>query len=284
MPARATFFLQCPGFGRYYRRVRHAIHVPLFGSLADPRAVADIACAAEQAGWDGFFVWDHVLSPVAGQWEIADPWIVLAGAAMATDRIRLGPMVTPLPRRRLIKLARETVSLDRLSRGRLTMGLGTGRDVAREYSAFGEITDPHRLGRVLDEGAAVLTALWAGETVTHRGAVVVDDVCARPGPVQQPRIPLWLGTNRTAGSPIERAARYDGIFPLGMDVAGIARIAETIEAIRGGRDAFDIAVAARPDQDLDGLAAVGATWALHEFWPGDRPEEVLEVIGRGRPG
>jgi alkanesulfonate monooxygenase SsuD/methylene tetrahydromethanopterin reductase-like flavin-dependent oxidoreductase (luciferase family) len=263
--------------------VRSAIHVPLFGALADPHAIADIARAAEQRGWDGLFVWDHVLSPVVGEWDIADPWIVLAGAAMVTDRIRLGPMVTPLPRRRVLKLARETVTLDRLSRGRLIVGLGTGRDIAREYSAFGESTDPRRLGRVLDEGAAVLTALWAGETVSHHGAVTVDDVRAVPGPLQQPRIPLWLGTNRTTGGPIERAARYDGIFPLGMDVAGVARIADTVEKIRGSRTGFDIAVAANRHTDLQALRAAGATWAVHEFWPGDRPDQVLAVIDRDKP-
>jgi alkanesulfonate monooxygenase SsuD/methylene tetrahydromethanopterin reductase-like flavin-dependent oxidoreductase (luciferase family) len=263
--------------------MRHGIHVPLFGTLADPHAIADIARAAEQADWDGLFVWDHILSPVAGEWNIADPWIVLAGAAMVTDRIRLGPMVTPLPRRRVIKLARETVTLDLLSRGRLILGLGIGRDIAREYSAFGNIADPRQLGRVLDEGVTVLTALWGGETVTHHGAVVVDDVRVIPGPVQQPRIPLWFGTNRTTGSPIERAARYDGIYPLGMDAAGVARIAATVETIRGGREGFDIAVAARGDEDLDDYRAAGATWAMHEFWPGDSPDQVLQVIERGKP-
>lgn len=268
--------------------LRHAIHLPLFGALADPRTIASMARAAEQAGWDGLFVWDHVLSPVDGEWEIADPWIVMAAAATATERIRLGPMVTPLPRRRLIKLARETVTLDRLSAGRLILGLGTGRDNWREYSAFGDDGDPRRLGRVLDEGAAVLTALWSGETVTHRGAVVVDGVRILPGPVQQPRIPVWFGTNRTEGTPIERAARYDGVFPLGfpngMDASGVARIAAAVEALRGSRDGFDIAVGTRPGHMPDAdLLAAGGTWAMHEFWPGDRPEQVLRVIEAGPP-
>lgn len=264
--------------------MRHAIHVPLFGALADPHAIADIARAAEERGWDGLFVWDHLLSPVAGEWDIADPWISLAGAAMVTERIRLGPMVTPLPRRRVVKLARETVSLDQLSRGRLILGLGTGRDVWREYSAFGDDGDPRHLGQVLDEGAAVLTALWGGESVNHHGALTVDDVRIIPRPVQQPRIPVWFGTNRTTGGPVQRAARYDGIFPLGMAATGIARIAETIQEIRGTLDGFDIAMAARPAADLDRLQAIGATWAVHEFWPGDSPEQVLEVIERGKPG
>jgi len=263
--------------------MRHAIHVPLFGALADPRAIVDIACAAEQTGWDGLFVWDHILSPVAGEWDIADPWVSLAAAATSTGRIKLGPMVTPLPRRRVINLARETVTLDRLSAGRLILGLGTGRDIWREYSAFGDDGDPRRLARVLDEGTAALTALWAGETVTRHGAVVVDGIRITPGPVQRPRIPVWFGTNRTDGAPIERAARYDGIFPLGMDIDGIARIADAVGAVRGSLADFDIAVAARGDSDLDRLQAAGATWAVREFWPGDTPEKVLQAVERGVP-
>lgn len=263
--------------------MRHAIHLPLFGALADPHAVADLARAAEETGWDGFFVWDHVLSPVKGDWDIADPWVALAAAAMVTDRIRLGPMVTPLPRRQILKLARETVTLDRLSRGRLILGLGLGSDLGREYSALGGVVDARQRGRVLDEGVAVLTALWAGETVHHRGAVVADGVRAIPGPVQQPRIPLWFGVNRTTGSPIERAARYDGIFPLGMDVAGVARIADTVKTIRGDREGFDIAVSPGVGEDIDDYRAAGATWVMHDFWPGAGPDKVLRVIERGTP-
>jgi alkanesulfonate monooxygenase SsuD/methylene tetrahydromethanopterin reductase-like flavin-dependent oxidoreductase (luciferase family) len=192
-------------------------------------------------------------------------------------------MVTPLPRRRIIKLARETVTLDRLSRGRLILGLGTGGDIGREYSAFGDEADAGRLSRALDEGAAVLTALWAGETVTHHGVLTTDGVRAIPGPVQQPRVPLWFGAQRTTGRPIERAAGYDGVFPLGVDVTGVARIAEAVETARGSREGFDIAVVARPGDDLDGLAAAGATWAMHAFWPGHRPDQVLRVINRGKP-
>lgn len=264
--------------------MRRALHVPLFGALADPQAVTDIARAAEEADWDGLFVWDHILSPVAGDWEIADPWIALAAAATVTSRITLGPMVTPLPRRRVITLARETVTLDRLSRGRLILGLGTGRDIAREYSAFGEVGDQRRLSRVLDEGAAVLTALWAGETVTHRGEIVVDGVRITPGPLHRPRIPVWFGTNRTTGRPIERAARYDGVFPHGMDAAGVARIAGTVATIRGGLDGFDIAVPVRADTSPADFRAAGATWLVHEFWPGADRDQVLRVIERGKPG
>lgn len=263
--------------------MRHAIYLPPFGELADPRTIADLAHAADERGWDGFFVWDHVLSTVEGDWEISDPWIVLAAAAMVTDQIKLGPMVTPLPRRRVMKLARETVTLDRLSGGRLILGLGIGSDMGREYSAFGEDTNARRHGQLLDEGTAVLTQLWAGETVRHCGGIVVDGVRAIPGPVQQPRIPLWFATTRTTGRPVQRAARYDGIFPFGVDVAGIARIAKAIKTLRGSLDGFDIAVAARRDESDESYRAAGVTWIMHGFWPGDRPEQVLRLINHGKP-
>ncbi|OSC39762.1 LLM class flavin-dependent oxidoreductase [Mycobacterium decipiens] len=280
--------------------MRHGLYLPLFGALADPHVAVDVARCAEQSGWDGLFVWDHVLTPVPGEWDIACPWIVMAAAAVVTSRIRLGPMVTPLPRRRVMKLARETVTLDRLSRGRLTLGLGAGGDIGREFSAFADCVDARQRAQVLEEGAAVLVSLWAGESVNHRGAVVAENVRATPGPIQQPRIPVWFGTARTTGGPVERAARYDGVFTLGgtfersarddtaikfgVDPARVARIAETVAGVRGTCDGFDIAVVAGPDDDLDGLRAAGATWAMQAFWPWHRADEVLRVIERGKPG
>lgn len=223
------------------------------------------------------------MSPIPGDWDIADPWVVLAAAATITRRIRVGTMVTPLPRRRIAKLARETVTLDRLSRGRLTLGLGTGGDIGGEYTAFGEDADAKRLGDILDEGAAVLTALWDGSTLDHHGTITAKAVRMIPGPVQQPRIPLWFGTARTTGRPIRRAAGYDGIFPLNADAEAIKHIADAVESTRGTLDGFDIAVVSRPQTDLSRLAAAGATWALHAFWPGNDPDQVLRVIHRRPP-
>lgn len=114
--------------------------------------------------------------------------------------------------------------------------------------------------------------------------MVAEDIEAIPGPVQQPRIPLWFGTARTTGRPIQRAAHYDGVFPLGADAARVARIAAAVERSRGSLTGFDIALTARPGDDLDGLAAAGATWAMHAFWPGHRPDQLLRVIDRGVPG
>ncbi len=129
----------------------------------------------------------------------------------------------------------------------------------------------------------MLAALWAGSAVDHRGIITAKAVRTIPGPVQQPRIPLWFGTARTTGRPIQRAAHYDGIFPLNVDAADIERIADAVGSIRGSLDGFDIAVVARPDTDLGGLAAAGATWALHAFWPGHEPNQVLRAINRRPP-
>src|SRR6202161_1763564 len=141
--------------------MRFAVDVPNFGDFADPRVVADLARRAEEAGWDGLFVWDHVTHRKALRRTIADPWILLTAAALATSRIRLGTMVTPVPRRRVSKLAREVTTLDRLTGGRMILGAGLGGPVADEYGSFGDITDRKRLATRLDEGLFILNKLWS---------------------------------------------------------------------------------------------------------------------------
>ena len=149
--------------------MRYAVNVPNFEDYGDARTVAGLAADAEAAGWDGFFVWDHLAFVKAWRLRIADPWVLLTAVALATERLRLGPMVTPLPRRRPWKLARETVTLDRLSGGRLVLGVGLGEPPEDEYGSFGEPTDPVVRAAMLDEGLEVLTRLWSGETVSFQG-------------------------------------------------------------------------------------------------------------------
>src|SRR4051794_29807579 len=148
------------------------IHVAPFDELADPRRVARLAARAEERGWDGFFVWDHIVysAPVRA---VADPWVALAAVACATERVALGPLVTPLARRRIAKLARETVTLDRLSGGRLVLGVGLGGDGHGEFAPFGDEVDPRERARLLDDGLERLAELWDGGF--------------EPAPVQRPR-------------------------------------------------------------------------------------------------
>ncbi len=220
------------------QRLRSALWLPLFDDLADPRVVARLAADAEEAGWDGFFVWDQLCwrAPVR---EVADPWIALAAVATATQRLRIGPMVTALPRRRPAKVARETATLDRLSGGRLTLGVGIGSDrFGGELSRTGEQLDDRRRGQMLDESLAILAAAWSGEPVHHRGEhYTVDDIEFLPRPAQRPGVPVWAAGFPGNVKPIRRAARLDGFFPANLDHPDqLAEIVATIADLRSGQD------------------------------------------------
>ena len=168
--------------------VRSGLWVPLFGELAEPRAVMELAAQAEEAGWHGVFVWDQLgwREPVT---HLGDPWTTLVAVATVTQRVRLGPMVCPLPRRRPAKVARESAALDRLSAGRLTLGVGSGSDrFGRELSRTGEERDDRLRGEMLDEALAVLTAAWSGDPVHHDGKhYTVNGMPFLPRPAQRPR-------------------------------------------------------------------------------------------------
>lgn len=262
--------------------MRHAVFLPPFGELADPRVVADLAASAEGSGWDGVFLWDHVLRPPTEPAEIADVWISLAAVAMATTTIRLGPMVTPVTRRRPHVLARQTVTLDQLSRGRLTVGMGLGVDSGGELSRFGETVDAVTRGNRLDEGLDLLTALWSGDEVRHHGEHFrADGVRFLPRPLQEPRIPIWLAARGDARRPVRRAARYDGLFPIEVDADGLARMVDLVVAERGDLDGFDIAVRGEPGVDLADLARRGATWAMWSFLPGEPAALIQAAIESG---
>jgi alkanesulfonate monooxygenase SsuD/methylene tetrahydromethanopterin reductase-like flavin-dependent oxidoreductase (luciferase family) len=191
-----------------------AVGLPNLRELADPRVLAELGRRAEAAGWDGAFVWDHIAArdPAA---PATDPWIALAAIAAATERVRLGALVTPLARRRPWKVARETVALDQLSDGRLIFGVGLGAAAEQEFAAFGEEGDPRVRARKLDEGLEVLTRLWSGSPVDFDGEHLrVHGAEFHPTPVQRPRIPVWVAGRWPNKPPFRRAARWDGVFPI----------------------------------------------------------------------
>lgn len=193
------------------------INVPAFADFSDPSVLADLAYDAETSGWDGFFIWDAMFFDPTFH-PIADPWVALATVALRTKTIKIGTMVTPIARRRPWKLARETVSVDRLSNGRLILGIGLGDPVQWEFGFFDEVTDSKTRAQKLDEGLDVLTGLWTGEAFHYEGIQYkVKEVIFRPTPVQVPRIPIWVGGWWPHKAPLRRAARWDGVCPIKGD-------------------------------------------------------------------
>ena len=248
--------------------------------MADPRLQAEIAVAAEGNGWDGFFIWDHVLRKPEEPQEIADPWICLAVVAAATERVKVGTMITPITRRRPIKLARETLSLDHLSDGRLILGLGLGVDHSGELSKFGEVLDPVARGRRLDEGVEILRGLWSGERVDFEGEhFVARDVTIVPPAGRLPTIPMWFAARGGARKPVRRAARYEGLFPVDVDADSLTAMLELAKAERGSLDGFDVAVRPGDGAGLgyDALAELGVTWALTPVNPGATGAEIRAI-------
>ena len=266
--------------------MRHAIYVPPFGELAEPAAAVELAVAAEQRGWDGVFLWDHIWRGEPQSTHVADPWVILSAIAAVTTRIRIGPMVTPLARRRPQKVARESVTLDRLSGGRLTLGVGLGVDTNGELARFAEAADAVERGDVFDEALDILQRLWSGEVVDHHGdRFVVDGVRFLPTPVQQPAIPLWAAARGVgAPRPLRRASRLDGLFPVDSTVDQVVRMLEVIGSIRGGLDGYDVAMLVEPGGDVAGFADAGITWAMWSFEPGDPLTDIRAVVDAGPPG
>jgi len=272
--------------------MRSGLFLPLFDALSDPSVAARLAAEAEEAGWHGVFVWDNLryVEPVV---DVADPWIALAAMAAATERIRLGPLVTPLARRRPAKVARETATLDQLSGGRLTLGVGLGSDsFASEWSMTGEELDDRRRASMLDESLEILAAAWSGETVQHRGEhYTVDGMRFLPTPVQRPGVPVWVAGYYGKPKPMRRAARYQGFFPLGIDhPEQLAEIVTDLAALRreagaNPADPHEVVIALEPGDDPAPYAAEGATWWLVAFpWDAPSIDQVRAVIGEGPRG
>jgi probable F420-dependent oxidoreductase len=270
--------------------VRFGVEIVTLGELANPEVVLEMARAAEEAGWDGLFVWDHL----AFVWDVpsADPWVTLAAAAAVTSRIRLGTWVTPLPRHRPQVLALTLASLDRLSGGRVTFGVGLG-GIPEEFAAFGEPVSLRTRAAIVDEGLKLLTALWSGSRVDHHGGhFTADGVTLRPLPVQRPRIPIWVGGDSDAA--LRRAARWDGWAATAAAEDGtmrrtpedIARAVTTIRSNRPQGEPFDVAVDGYSDAEDGELVLAyeraGATWWLESLHlRRGRVSDLLRRIAEG---
>lgn len=283
--------------------MRFGMNVPIFGEYADVRLLAELAAEAEAAGWDGFWIWDHI------QWSgeqdgeprrpAVDPTVALALIAASTSRVRFGPMVTPLARRRPWKLARELTTLDHLSGGRLTVGVGLGGPPGLEFGDFGEESDPRVRAARLDEGLDVLQGLWTGRPFSYVGRHHrVSEAELLPAPLQR-HVPIWVGGEwPDHRAPFRRAARYDGAAPLLFSVpedhqpAAIADLVSFIRGQRGDAGPFQVVFGAdtvgdgsTADRDLVAVfEAAGVTWWMEPIshWRGPL-DAMRERIRRGPP-
>ena len=250
--------------------MKFALSIPNFGQYGDARILGALAQEAEQSGWDGLFIWDHINQESAV--PMVDPWVALGAMAISTTRIRIGPMVTPVARRRPWKLAREALTVDHLSGGRLILGVGLGWAGHEDFEPFGEDAEAHVRAQKLDEGLAILDGLWTTRPFSYEGQHFrIKNVTMLPPPLQQPRIPIWVAGIWPNKAPMRRAARWDGAFPgsfTPFTPDDIRAIAAYIRAHRTTDDPFDI-VHGAPTTGVDpqGDAAMiasfgeaGVTW------------------------
>lgn len=272
--------------------MRYGIFVPNLDAFGNCDVLLELAQAAEESGWDGFFIWDTMLGDASAALDVVDPWVVLGAVAVKTQRVRMGALVTPMARRRPWKVARETATLDRLSHGRLVFGAGLGgpRDV--EFDAFGEEGDGRVRAERLDSGLDVLCDLWSGAPTSIPGAAEGMTIPGfRPTPVQTPRPPVWIAGWWPRKPPFRRAARWDGVFPqlVGGEPPRPGQLREIVDYVaqhRTSPEPFDVVLAGETPADagaawhvVEPYAEFGLTWWLEQR-PFDRASSVRDLRER----
>ena len=282
--------------------MNYGVYLPNFGDEVSAAALAELAAEAEQAGWQGFFLWDHMLYSKSQKMNIVDPWIALTAVAMKTTRLRFGTTLTPVCRRRPWHLARETATLDNLSSGRLILSVGLGDPADADYAFFGEDPDKRVRAEKLDEGLDILAGLWTGKPFGYHGKHYhIEKVTFLPAPLQEPRIPVWVGGFWPNKAPFRRAARWDGVLPLkktGGFFLGSDDLREVLAYIRQHRPQeapYDAAIIgtrsglgqkpAAATKALTELEQAGATWWLQSlFSERNSVEGIRAAIRQGPPG
>jgi alkanesulfonate monooxygenase SsuD/methylene tetrahydromethanopterin reductase-like flavin-dependent oxidoreductase (luciferase family) len=276
--------------------MQFGIYLSTINEFSDPNLLAELAREAEHVGWDGVFIYDHIGQPS----KVADPWIALSAMATRTKRVKLGPVVTPVARRRPWKLARETVTLDHLSSGRLILGVGLGWSPL-EFETFGETGNARTRAEKLDEGLTILAGLWSGELFRFNGKHnQINDIRFLPKPVQTPRIPIWVcGTWSDKKAPFRRAARWDGIIPISpasenraISPQEVLDIKAYIKRHRDNNNSFDITVIlwsageANESDQVREYKRAGVTWWLEDLSTEryTSVEEVRHRLHKGLPG
>jgi alkanesulfonate monooxygenase SsuD/methylene tetrahydromethanopterin reductase-like flavin-dependent oxidoreductase (luciferase family) len=277
--------------------MHYGIYTPNYGAELSARALAELAHEAEESGWDGFFIWDQIHVSKSLRVPVLDPWVALAAMAMTTQHIRLGTTVTPVARRRPWKLARETVTLDHLSQGRLILTVGLGYPPAAEFAHFGEDPDPKARAAKLDEGLDILAGLWRGKPFAYRGRYYqIEKTTFLPAAFQSPRIPIWVGGYWPGQAPFRRAARWDGAFPLkaggAMRKKDLEDIRAYIQQHRTATTPFDLVMmgytpgddSAKARKIIAPYQAGGLTWWLESlFRVHDSLAAMRQRIRQGPP-
>ena len=282
--------------------MHYMLNLALSGIDGDLHRLVEFAVLAEAAGWDGLSLEDYIVYSAHPRRVTFDPWLALAAIAVRTERLRLAVLVTPLSRRRPWKVAREAVTLDHLSHGRVILGVGIGDGSALDFAGFGDVTDARQRAAMLDEALAVIVGLWSGEPFRYQGAHYrVDEVTFLPTPVQVPRIPIWVGGGWPLPGPTRRAARWDGSCLYKQPGAGmwvdmtpedVRALKADIERERVSSVPFDIVIGgttpaddqARARARVAALAEAGATWWNEFVMPGSHgPEAVRRRIEQGPP-
>jgi alkanesulfonate monooxygenase SsuD/methylene tetrahydromethanopterin reductase-like flavin-dependent oxidoreductase (luciferase family) len=277
-------------------RVQYGFIIP----CGDVQDIAEMAHEAEEAGWDGVFYWDGIYIAEAG--PMFDPWVTLAAMALRTERVRLGAVLTPPARRRPWKLARETVTVDRLSHGRLILPVGLGALDDGGFTKVGEPTDRKTRAELLDESLAILTGLWSGRPFSYQGKHYhLDEMTFLPTPAQTPRIPIWVVGAWPREKSMERALRYDGLLPYKLNPDGtsaditpadIAAMKAYVTERRTETTPYDIVWEGKtPGDDPAAAAAMvqpyvaaGITWWMEAMWDAMRdPMPVRARIRQGPP-
>ncbi|MFX0064816.1 MAG: LLM class flavin-dependent oxidoreductase [Candidatus Hermodarchaeota archaeon] len=278
------------------KKLKYGIYIANYGFTRNPKDYVELAQLGEENGWGGFFLWDHLNPSSTVVFPVIDPWITLAAIAVQTDKIRLGTTVTPLARRRPWKLAREIVSLDHLSNGRFTLGVGLGVPSDAEFESFNENSETKVKAEKLDESLDILRGLWSGKPFSYKGKhYQIKEVTFQPTPIQN-SIPIWVGATWPNKKPFQRAAKYNGVFPLRVGFeerlkpSDISDIINYINQYRSKEDPFDVVFPSyssskkEENEWIKEYAEVGCTWFFEclDPWRGDL-ENMKEVVKRGPP-
>lgn len=276
------------------RKLRYGLIIPDFGRGFHPRALVDLAGEAEDYGWDGFFLWDHMV-----EWNrrtpVYDAFTCLASIATNTKRIRIGTAVTPIPLLKPWIVARQTITLDQLSNGRLILGVGLGTKESCDYERFGEPGDNKVLAEKVDESLDIIMGLWSGKPFRYTGKhYLLKDPVFLPRMIQKPRIPIWVAGYWPHKIPFRRAAKWDGVIPLRfpgnlLEPNELRTLVEYIKSLRGNADDFAVAIIgstqnSRDVEKVERFASAGMTWWFENLYAKrDSLNSVRKRIRLGPP-